>query len=58
MTIPERAKFLLAIITNEQLQVSAAIAKPLAECQEWLESMTPEQLGFVKEAADGKAKKV
>ena len=39
MTIPERAQFLLGIVTNEKLSISAALAAPLAECQEWLKSM-------------------
>lgn len=58
MTIPERAAFVLAIITNENLQISAGIAAPLVECQDWLKSMTPEVVEFPKEVTDGAAKKV
>jgi hypothetical protein len=58
MTIPERAAFVLAIITNEKLQISAGIAAPLVECQDWLRSMTPEVVEFLKEVSDGAAKKV
>ena len=39
MTIPERALFVHKILTAEQLQISAALAGAMAECQEWLASM-------------------
>ncbi len=39
MNNQEKAQFILAVISNENLQISAAMAKPMAECQEWLEAL-------------------
>ena len=39
MTIPERAKFILAMVSNDQLMIPAPLARKLGECQDWLESM-------------------
>ena len=46
----EKAKFTLAVISNENLQISAAVAEPMAECQAWLKEMADEpKLTAVKE---------
>ena len=43
MTIPERAEFLLALVTADQMMVPAPLAKKLAECQTWLETMAEDR---------------
>jgi len=39
MNNQEKAQFILAVVSNENLQISAAMAKPMAECQEWLAAL-------------------
>ncbi len=48
MTIPERSKFVLALVTADQMMIPAPLARKLAECQDWLEEMA--ELGAVIDA--------
>lgn len=40
MSKAEKAAFVLAMISSDQVSIPASMAKNLAECQQWLESMT------------------
>ena len=40
MTIPQRAAFVLAMVSADQLMTPASMARKLAECQDWLEDMS------------------
>lgn len=37
MSESEKAQFVLAIISSDQVSIPASLAKQLVECQEWLE---------------------
>ncbi len=43
MKLVEKAKFIQAIITNENLQISASLASQMTECQEWIEELIRER---------------
>ena len=54
MTEVEKANFILAVISNENLQISAAVATPMAECQQWMkEIIEPEESKRALKAAPG-----
>ncbi len=53
MTEQEKAQFVLAILMNEQMQIAAPLAAPMAECQEWLKELSTPEAGDAAGALKG-----
>ena len=52
MTDSEKAAFVLEMISNDNVSIPASLARKLAECQVWLETLTDPKRGLESVSKD------